>query len=176
VEAALELTDEAGRPLDTALADMGFRCEGRVDASGWDGWVELHIEQATRLEDAGVPVGIVTDIAGITHSRVRIRGELDHAGATPMEHRIDALPAAAELVLDIEAAARDAVKETSESAVGTIGRVEVEPNATNVVPGVVELELDVRDVNRAGHRGGVGGGRPEPRAPGIRTRRRYRFR
>jgi N-carbamoyl-L-amino-acid hydrolase len=150
VEAALELTDEDGRPLDTALADMGFRGEGRVDASGWDGWVELHIEQATRLEDAGVPVGIVTDIAGITHSRVRIRGEPDHAGATPMEHRIDALPAAAELVLDIEAAARDAVKETSESAVGTIGRVEVEPNATNVVPGVVELELDVRDVNRAG--------------------------
>lgn len=150
VEEALGLTDENGRTLETALEDIGFRGEGRLDASAWAGWVELHIEQATRLEEADVPVGIVTDIAGITHSRVRIRGEANHAGATPMGHRTDALPAAAELVLDIEAAARDAVAETSETAVGTVGRVTVEPNATNVIPGVVELEMDVRDVNRAG--------------------------
>ncbi|MFB6361544.1 MAG: M20 family metallo-hydrolase [Halobacteriales archaeon] len=150
VEEALELPDENSRSLETALDEMGFRGESRLDASAWSAWVELHIEQGTRLEDAGVPVGVVTDIAGITHSRVRIRGEANHAGATPMGHRTDALPAAAELVLDIETAARDAVADTSETAVGTVGRIEVEPNATNVISGVVDLEMDVRDVNRAG--------------------------
>jgi N-carbamoyl-L-amino-acid hydrolase len=63
-----------------------------------------------------------------------------------MDHRTDGLAAAAEFVLEVEAAANRAVRDVSETAVGTVGRIEVEPNATNVVPGHVELGLDVRDV------------------------------
>lgn len=146
VDEALSLTDGDGVALGDALEGIGFRGEGRLDAAGWDAWLELHVEQSERLETAGVPVGVVTDITGITHTDVTIRGEANHAGATPMDDRTDALAAAAEFVLEVEAAANRAVEDVSGTAVGTVGRIEVEPNATNVVPGHVELGLDVRDV------------------------------
>jgi len=146
VEAALSLTDDDGRRLEDALRGIGFRGEGRVDAAAWDAWLELHPEQATVLETAGAPVGVVTTITGITHCEARIAGEADHAGATPMDERTDALAAAAEFVLDVECAARAVVAESSDYAVGTVGRLDVTPNATNVVPGSVEAGVDVRDV------------------------------
>ncbi|MFC7166488.1 M20 family metallo-hydrolase [Halospeciosus flavus] len=146
VEEALALEDADGVSLDTALDEIGFRGEGRVDAREWDAWVELHVEQSTRLESAGVPVGVVTDITGITHCHVTVEGEADHAGATPMADRTDALAAASEVVLDVERAARDAADRTG-TAVGTVGSLDVTPNATNVVPGRVELGVDVRDVD-----------------------------
>ncbi|ESP87207.1 M20 family metallo-hydrolase [Candidatus Halobonum tyrrellensis] len=146
VEAALEIEDDDGVTLAQALESIGFRGEGRLDASEWDAWYELHVEQDSRLETAGVPVGVVTTITGITHCEVTIEGEANHAGATPMGERTDALAAAAEFVLDVEAAAEDVVGTTSESAVGTVGSLSVSPNATNVVPGRVEASVDVRDV------------------------------
>jgi N-carbamoyl-L-amino-acid hydrolase len=149
VEDALALADGDGVTLREALADIGFRGEGRLDASDWDAWYELHIEQDTRLGSAGVPVGVVTTITGITHCHVEILGEADHAGATPMRDRTDALAAASEFVLDVEATANEVVAEDSETAVGTVGSATVSPNATNVVPGRVELGVDVRDVTRA---------------------------
>ena len=146
VDEALALTDDDGTTLGDALDDVGFRGDGRLDASAWDAWYELHIEQDTRLESAGVPVGVVTTITGITHCHVEIRGEANHAGATPMTDRTDALAAASEFVLDVEATANEVVAEESETAVGTVGSASVSPNATNVVPGKVELGVDVRDV------------------------------
>lgn len=146
VETALALTDEDGRTLATALSEMGFRGEGRLDASEWAAFYELHVEQDTRLEREGVPVGVVTTITGITHCDVEVVGEANHAGATPMDERTDALAAASEFVLDVEAAANDVVAESSETAVGTVGSLSVSPNATNVVPGRVELGVDIRDV------------------------------
>ncbi len=141
IEEALALAD--GRTtLADALDTMGFRGDGRIDASKWDSWLELHIEQSTRLEDAGVPVGVVTTITGITHCAVEISGEANHAGATPMPERTDALVAASEFVLDVEREA-NAVGETT---VGTVGKLDVRPNATNVVPGSVEMGVDIRDV------------------------------
>jgi len=145
---ALALSDDDGVTLESALESIGFRGEGRVDAAGWDAWVELHVEQDTRLESADVPVGVVTTITGIAHREARIRGEADHAGATAMDDRTDALAAAAEFVLDVERAARERVAAGSETAVGTVGRLSVSPNATNVVPGRVEMGVDVRDVER----------------------------
>ncbi|WP_284014014.1 Zn-dependent hydrolase [Halobaculum litoreum] len=145
VDEALALEDDDGVTLGEALESIGFRGEGRLDASGWDAFYELHIEQDTALEAAGVPVGVVTTITGITHLDVEIRGEANHAGATHMHDRTDALAAAAELVLDVEAAATDVVDTTSDSAVGTVGSLDVSPNATNVVPGRVEAGVDVRD-------------------------------
>ncbi|GAA0258697.1 M20 family metallo-hydrolase [Halobaculum roseum] len=146
VEEALALTDDDGVTLEDALEDIGFRGEGRLDASEWDAFYELHIEQDTTLEEAGVPVGVVTTITGITHLDVEILGEANHAGATHMRDRTDALAAAAELVLDVEAAANDVVEASSDSAVGTVGSLDVSPNATNVVPGRVEAGVDIRDV------------------------------
>jgi N-carbamoyl-L-amino-acid hydrolase len=148
VDEALALADDDGTTLGAALDDIGFRGEDRLDASEWDAWYELHIEQDTRLESAGVPVGVVTTITGITHCHVEIRGEANHAGATPMGQRTDALAAASEFVLDVEATANEVVAENSETAVGTVGSATVSPNATNVVPGRVDLGVDVRDVTR----------------------------
>ncbi|PSQ03874.1 Zn-dependent hydrolase [Halobacteriales archaeon QS_6_71_20] len=146
VEEALALTADDGVTLEAALSGIGFRGEGCLDAAEWDAWYELHIEQDTTLSEADVPVGVVTTITGITHLDVEIRGEANHAGATHMRDRTDALAAAAELVLDVEAAAEDVVETASDSAVGTVGSLDVTPNATNVVPGRVGAGVDVRDV------------------------------
>jgi N-carbamoyl-L-amino-acid hydrolase len=149
VDDALALTDDEGVTLEAALESTGFSGEGRLAASEWAGWLELHVEQGTRLESAGVPVGVVTDVTGIYHAAVEVVGEADHAGSTPMPGRRDALAAASELVLDLEAAARDLVETESETAVGTVGSLDVGPNATNVVPGRARLGVDVRDVRAA---------------------------
>ena len=149
VEEALSLEDDDGVRLRDALVEMGFAGEGRLDASEWDAWYELHIEQDTHLERAGLQVGVVTTITGITHCDVTVTGEANHAGATPMDERTDALAAASGFVLDVEAAANDVVESSSETAVGTVGSLSVSPNATNVVPGRVEMGLDVRDVEYA---------------------------
>ena len=146
VEEALALTNDDGTTLDEALSSIDFRGEGILDASEWDAWFELHVEQDTRLEELGVPVGVVTTITGISHGSVTIDGEANHAGATPMGERRDALAAAAELVLDVERTANELVAEESETAVGTVGKLDVIPNGSNVVPGRVEAGIDVRDV------------------------------
>lgn len=150
VDDALSMADADGVTLAEGLDRIGFRGEGRLDATTWDAWIELHIEQGSRLEAAGVPVGVVTSIAGITHAEVTLRGEADHAGATPMEARRDALAAAATFILEVESAANRLAGRGDGTAVATVGRVDVEPNATNVVPGRVTLGLDVRDVTPGG--------------------------
>ena len=149
VEDALELHDGEGVALGDALDGIGYRGDGRLDAAAWDAWLELHVEQNERLEDAGVPVGVVTTITGITHCEVTVAGEANHAGSTPMGDRTDALAAASEFVLDAERAATGRVAADSPAAVGTVGSLDVSPNATNVVPGRVEMGLDVRDVDAA---------------------------
>ena len=147
VDEALALEDGEGTTLEAALDSIGFRGEGRLNAAGWDAWLELHIEQGKRLENVGIPVGIVDDITGITHCSVSIQGEANHAGATPMGERTDALAAASEFVLDVERTAEEAVAGNGGNAVGTVGSLSVSPNATNVVPGRVECGVDIRDVD-----------------------------
>lgn len=145
VEAALALEDD-GETLAEALEDIGYRGMGRLDASGWHAWLELHVEQGTRLETADVPAGVVTSVTGLTRCDVRFEGEADHAGTTPMDERADAFAAASEFVLDVEAAASQRA-ETSPGAVATVGKATVGPNAPNVVPGTVDVTVDVRDVH-----------------------------
>ena len=149
IEEVLELTDDDGRTLADALADIGFAGEGRLDASDWDAWLELHVEQHTELERAGVPVGVVTDVTGITHCEATVVGEANHAGSTPMgrDERTDALAAASEVVLAVEDAAERRTA-ADPAAVGTVGSLAVSPNATNVVPGRVEMGVDIRSVER----------------------------
>ncbi|GGL60717.1 Zn-dependent hydrolase [Halocalculus aciditolerans] len=145
VDDALALTDGEGHTLEAALADIGFDGTGRVSADEWDAFLELHVEQGERLERAGAGVGVVSTITGITHCDVTVRGEADHAGATPMAERTDALAAASEFVLDVEEAANAQAADAG-TTVGTVGSLDVSPNATNVVPGRVEMGVDVRDV------------------------------
>ena len=147
LDAALSLENGDGEQLSEALSRIGYRGDGTVDPASWDGFYELHIEQDTTLEDAGVDVGVVTTITGITHCDVSIVGEANHAGATAMTERTDALAAASEFVLDIEQAATE-TETSSQTAVGTVGSLSVSPNATNVVPGCVDMGVDIRDVTR----------------------------
>jgi hydantoinase/carbamoylase family amidase len=107
-------------------------------------YVELHIEQGPILERAGAHLGVVTAIAGARRFAVEIAGERGHAGTVPMTGRRDALCAAAEVVLALEAAAREIG-----ACVATVGHLDVEPNETNVVPGRVVFRVDARSVDDA---------------------------
>ncbi len=102
-------------------------------------FLELHVEQGPVLEREGVHLGIVTAIAGQRRYRVAIEGDSGHAGTVPMNLRTDPLGAAAQVILAIEFAARQAGK-----AVATVGRFIVEPGGTNVIPACVTFSLDVR--------------------------------
>lgn len=106
------------------------------------GWIELHIEQARVLQDTGSRLGIVTAIAGYVHADVWFDGRADHAGATPMDFRLDVAPAAAELMLEVERL----TKEAGNGTVGTTGEIDLEPGLINVVPGRVRVSLDTRGV------------------------------
>ncbi|ELK55756.1 N-carbamoyl-L-amino acid amidohydrolase, partial [Haloferax sp. BAB-2207] len=144
---ALALRDADGTTLDAHLDAIGFRGTDTIDAAAWDAWAELHIEQGTVLESAGAGVGVVDAITGITTCAADIVGEADHAGATPMDERRDALVAASEFVTDFRAAADDVAQNQSSTAVGTVGQFDVAPNARNIVPGEVTLQMDIRDVD-----------------------------
>ncbi|MGA2392071.1 MAG: M20 family metallo-hydrolase [Candidatus Lustribacter sp.] len=106
------------------------------------GYVELHIEQGPILEHRGVRLGNVTAIAGQVRVEVDVHGEAGHAGTVPMELRRDALSAAAELALELEATAREIG-----DCVLTVGRLSVFPNQTNVIPGRVTLRIDARSAD-----------------------------
>ena len=147
VAEALAMTDD-GETLREALDAIGFHGEGRLDAGEWHAWLELHVEQGERLERMGAPAGVVTSITGTTRLRGIITGEPAHTGTTAMADRTDALAAASEFVLALEAAARDASDATGGTAVGTVGELSVDPGAVNVVPGRVEFGADIRDVDQ----------------------------
>ena len=120
------------------------RIETAVRAPGaWHAYVELHIEQGGTLDAAGMPIGVVEGIVAIHRYDVTIEGVANHAGTTPMDGRQDALVAASQLVL----AVRDVVTGRQGPQVGTVGRIEVEPNSPNVVPGRVTLSVEFRDLS-----------------------------
>ena len=102
-------------------------------------FVEVHVEQGPVLERAGAPLGVVTGIVGYTRREVVFEGAAGHAGTTPMAARDDALSKAAEFILRVRDAAAGI-----EGAVATVGFLEVEPGAANVIPGRVRLTVDAR--------------------------------
>jgi allantoate deiminase len=107
-------------------------------------FVELHVEQGPVLAASGAPLGVATAIAGIVRGERVFRGAAAHAGTTPMHARRDALVEAAAYVLRV----RD-VAGAVEGAVATVGRLEVEPGAENVVPALARLRVDARAPDRA---------------------------
>jgi beta-ureidopropionase / N-carbamoyl-L-amino-acid hydrolase len=108
------------------------------------GYLEVHIEQGPVLLEEGLPVGIVSAIAGSVRSMVTITGTAGHAGTVPMARRHDAAAAAAELVLYVEERCAQAP-----SLVGTVGQLVVPDGAINIIPGRCELSLDVRAADDA---------------------------
>ena len=145
------LRDGEGRTLDEARAAAGFG--GSLDsvalpAGHYAAFVELHIEQGPLLEREGLPIGVVHAIAAPATLRITVNGEGGHAGAVLMPDRRDPLPAAAEVILAVEAAARGT---GSPNSVATVGVCRVAPGAVNGIPSRVVLEVDLRDVD-AGRR------------------------
>ena len=106
-------------------------------------YLELHIEQGGTLDKAGVPIGIVEGIVAIERFTATITGMANHAGTTPMAERQDALIAASHLTL----AVREIVTAEPGRQVGTVGQIEVSPNAPNVVPGAVRQTIELRDLS-----------------------------
>lgn len=107
-------------------------------------FVELHIEQGPVLDREGVHLGAVEGIVGLFKWSVRLRGQANHAGTTPMPLRRDAFQGLAEFAGEID---RVLEEHGGEGSVATIGRVQLHPGAANVVPGMVEFTLEVRDID-----------------------------
>jgi allantoate deiminase len=143
VVAGIEAVEHAGSGAVVAFRDEERGCVGST-AFAQRGelpraFLELHIEQGPLLERTGVPLGLVTGIVGIVRGERVFTGTAGHAGTVPMADRNDALVAAAEYVVRVRdsAAALD-------GAVATVGQIDVEPGATNVIPARARVSVDAR--------------------------------
>jgi len=141
-EDILEAKDSDGVTLEAAIRAFGLD-PGLIGKAELDkdavGFVEVHIEQGPVLESESLSVAVVTAIVGQTRLTFEFIGHANHAGTTPMRLRHDALAAAAEWIAKVETLAL-----ATDGLVATVGKVVVEPNAGNVVPGAVKVSLDVR--------------------------------
>jgi hydantoinase/carbamoylase family amidase len=120
--------------------------ESISEIDGLTGWIEVHIEQGRVLQDTNNRIGVVHALPGYVHGDFHFTGRADHAGATPMDFRVDAAIPAAETILEVERLANEIGKTT----VGTTGELETHPCLINVVPGSVRVSLDTRSVT-GGH-------------------------
>src|SRR5262252_356676 len=144
----LERRDADGHTLETVMRDAGLD-PARIPALARRGeelmgYLEVHIEQGPVLLEEGLPVGIVSAIAGSVRSTVTIIGTAGHAGTVPMTRRHDAAAAAAELVLYVEQRCAQA-----ETPVGTVGELAVPNGAINIIPGRCALSRDIRAADDA---------------------------
>jgi allantoate deiminase len=139
----LERIDASGIAMADAFRAFGLDPsrieEAAYPPGGLLGYLEAHIEQGPVLESLEAPVGVVEAISGQSRIRAEIRGRSGHAGTLPMAGRLDALAAAAELVLEVERLGRSV-----DGLRATVGTIAVEPGASNVVPGAARLSVDIR--------------------------------
>lgn len=137
-----------GGCIQTHLETIGGSWEKLQMAvrSRWDmaAFVELHVEQGAVLEQSGQAIGVVQGVVGMSRRTITITGQANHAGTTPMEMRQDALVAAAQVVLAVQ----EIALRMPSQPVATVGSLKVTPNAVNIVPGTVELEVDMRDLSK----------------------------
>ncbi|MGP4076602.1 M20 family metallo-hydrolase [Halobacillus sp. K22] len=143
------LSDIDGLPFEEVMKRVDLTNErfpdAKRDLQDIKMFVEVHIEQGKQLEKEDVPVGIVTGIAGPCWLKLNIQGKAGHAGNTPMNDRQDALVVASELIYNIPYLP----PQVSSSAVATVGKTHVYPNGVNVIPGEVELYIDIRDIHES---------------------------
>lgn len=145
--ALLALTDASGISLEAAIRNFGLDPALIEQAAIGDdvlGMVEMHIEQGPVLEAENLSVAAVDSIVGQSRFTMDFRGQANHAGTTPMRLRRDALAGAAEWIAAVEALAV-----RTDGLAATVGKVNVEPNAGNVIPGAATLSLDVRHADDA---------------------------
>jgi allantoate deiminase len=142
----LRKTDADGIPMADALrsfgCDPGCLSEATYSGDQAIAYVEPHIEQGPVLELEGLPVGVVTGIAGQMRANFQFLGRAGHAGTVPMAARHDALAAAAQFICEIEEFAL-----TRPGLTATVGQITVAPNVSNVIPGEVNLRLDLRHID-----------------------------
>ncbi len=140
--------DLSGLRLADAMKERGLdplnALAARRSPDSVYGYVELHIEQGPVLDNLGKSIGVVEAITGLFKWSVRLKGEADHAGTTPMPIRRDAFAGLAEFAGEVP---RVLEEHGGESSVATIGRVSLHPGTANTVPGLAEFTLDVRDVH-----------------------------
>lgn len=139
----LSLKDRTGVAMDAAMTTFGLDPSAMATVArqpaGMAGYLEVHIEQGPVLERAGLPVGVVTAICGISRHAVTVVGETGHAGTVPMEGRRDALSAAADFIAVVTRAARQKADLRA-----TFGELSLRPNVVNAIPGRVALTLEIR--------------------------------
>ena len=136
---AYDRVDRAGLRFEDELRRIGYLGSEADRPGPCAAYLELHIEQGPVLEAAGLAVGVVEGIVGVTWQEVTVHGHADHAGPSPMPLRRDALAAAATVILAVEEIAR-----AQEGAVGTCGRIAVMPNIINTIPGEAVFSADLR--------------------------------
>lgn len=138
-----DLTDADGVGLQQAFTDFGLDparvSEAARRPASLVGYLEAHIEQGPVLDDAGLPLAVVSSIAGARRFEIAVHGEARHAGGTPYETRHDALLGASEAVIAVERLCR-----SERHVIGTVGRLETPAGAMNVVPGEARFTLDLR--------------------------------
>jgi len=145
----LDLVARSGKTLREGVTRVGGSVERLADAVRAKGsvhcYLELHIEQGGTLERTSRQIGTVTGIVGLRWLDVAVEGFSNHAGTTPMDQRQDALLAAAKFTV----AVNDIVSAEPGRQVATVGRIVASPNTRNVIPGRVELTVDLRDLDTA---------------------------
>ncbi|WHX98703.1 Zn-dependent hydrolase [Neobacillus sp. DY30] len=102
-------------------------------------FIELHIEQGQRLENTNIPMAVINSVVGTYRSFVSVKGDPNHSGTTMMVNRRDALTAASEMILEVERYCK-----SKGNVVGTVGKINVIPNAANIIPGQVDFILEIR--------------------------------
>lgn len=147
LEKTLDAVDDQGIPYKQALKNVNGDAEKIPELklnSKAKCFFEVHIDQSDELNRQQAPLGIVTAVAGSVFWTIRIVGQAGHAGAEPMEQRKDALTGAAEVILAVEQMAKEI---QDDYLVATVGNLKLYPGASNVIPGAVELTLDVRGIH-----------------------------
>jgi N-carbamoyl-L-amino-acid hydrolase len=144
---ALKLKTQSGLTIGEGIKAIGGNPENIKVAARNKGdlaaFVELHIEQGGLLEKEKLQIGVVEGIVGIEHWEVTVEGFANHAGTTPMSMRSDALLAAAKFII----AVNEEITKVEGRQVGTVGKIAAMPGAFNVIPGKVNLGLEIRDLN-----------------------------
>ncbi|MFB6312133.1 MAG: hydantoinase/carbamoylase family amidase, partial [Salinirussus sp.] len=134
--------DGAGVRFEAALEEIGYKGqEPAAPQEAYEAFLELHIEQGPRLDENDLDVGVVSGLVGISWGEIRLEGESNHSGPTPMHRRADTLAAAANIITSVRSIANGA----GEHTVGTVGDIAVEPGSINVIPGHTRLTWDIRD-------------------------------
>ncbi|MCX8953010.1 Zn-dependent hydrolase [Ruegeria sp. NA] len=136
------LTDGSGVSFGEARSSMANLSQGFVDPARFSGFVEMHIEQGPSLDAANEQIGVVTDIVGIRDMSVTFEGQQNHAGTTPMHLRRDAFQALSLFNTRLNERFRNVV---TPQTVWTIGRVDLHPNASSIVPGRARFSMQWRD-------------------------------